>query len=334
MSLSKREYVLEQTVSVEVQSVGDSWRAVVWLDNGKDLAHSVEGPWNPRGGTKAWETYFVPVIVHEAAAIPSRPANDALPVPASLRPAASNASRAHDDSSGAWKAAQNACLLPFHYGSHLDKDLARKDVLYALSELLQFAALAEGQFLNLLHDRIEHELSFIGDENIREYHTIMLLNLKFVKTQLASHVENLSKTLNIMQNRDALDWPRCRGSPEQSKVAALLLADFEYLLERAEMLVRECEQGIETLANNSVLEESRRSTNMAEELKRLTILATIFIPLSFVCSFWGMNFRETGKDNLSVWVWFVSAAGISLLVLTMYRWKAVSRWLRKRRRTK
>jgi hypothetical protein len=42
--LSKQEYVLEQTVSIEVGPPGDDWRPIVWLDNGRDLSQSVQGP--------------------------------------------------------------------------------------------------------------------------------------------------------------------------------------------------------------------------------------------------------------------------------------------------
>jgi len=55
--LSKQEYVLEQTVSIEVGPPGDNWRAIIWLDSGRDLSQSVRGPWNPQPGTRARETY-------------------------------------------------------------------------------------------------------------------------------------------------------------------------------------------------------------------------------------------------------------------------------------
>lgn len=41
--LSKQEHVLEQTISIEVSRSEDAWRAIVWLDSGRDLALGVEG---------------------------------------------------------------------------------------------------------------------------------------------------------------------------------------------------------------------------------------------------------------------------------------------------
>ena len=63
-------------MSIEVVSPRDDWRAIVWLDSGKDLSQRVEGPWLPRHGTRAWETYFFPVIVHQVADIASPSTDD------------------------------------------------------------------------------------------------------------------------------------------------------------------------------------------------------------------------------------------------------------------
>lgn len=62
--LTKQTYVLEQIVTIEVTPADErgNWHAAVWLDNGKDLSQSVQGPWSPLPGTKAWETYFYPVV--------------------------------------------------------------------------------------------------------------------------------------------------------------------------------------------------------------------------------------------------------------------------------
>ena len=328
--LSKQEYVLEQTVSIEVGPPRDDWRAVVWLDSGKDLSQSVEGPWLPLHGTRAWETYFLPVIVHQVAEIASPSSNDLASQKSPSTCTASNqATHANGNSAEEWKAAQNICLLPLQYGLRLDKELARQDALYALSELFQFAASAEGQMLNLLSSHIEHELSFVGDQNFGQYHPASLLNLKFIKAQLTSLAQRLAETVSILQNRHLLDWPRAENSARAERAGVLLLADFAYLLQRAETLARECEQGMTTLANSSILEESRRSADMAMRVQRLTVIATIFIPLSFTCSFWGMNFKEMGSGRQPLWMWLASAAPIIFLSYIVYRWGTLQRLYRK-----
>lgn len=341
LTLSKQEYVIEQTITIEVGPPGHDWRAIVWLDSGEDLSRSVQGPWNPQPGTRPWETYFFPVIVHQVAdRVPQRPrrSTSIQPSPSGFA-ALGQTSRINQMPDEAWSAAQNICLLPFQYGSCLDRHLASQDALYALSELFRFASSAEVQFLNLLHRRIEHELSFVGVENIGQRDSVSLLNLKYIQMQLASHAQSLAEVISILRNRHSIDWP-CVGSDSDpdnenkgrdfsdnshdvatvERTAILLLTDFEYLLQRAESLAHECEQGIATLANVSVLQESRHSADMAMTVQRLTVIGTIFIPLSFVCSVWGMNFRELGTGSQPLWMWFATMAPVILVAYLVYRW--------------
>lgn len=321
--LSKQEYVLEQTITVEVGPPGDNWRIIVWLDNGRDLAQSVPGPWNPLPGTRPWETYFLPIIVDHGSA--PFGTSDTLPlahhfsVPGDFTPQ-------HGEE---WKAAQNICHLPFQYGENLDDELASQDALYALSELLHFSASATVQYLNFLGQKMHHELSFIGRRDIIQSNSASLLNLKYIKTLLASQSRDLLEIIGILRSRHSLDWPRLDGVSTTEKRALLLLADFEHLLERSETLARECERGMSTLADSSVLEEARRSAELAMTVGKLTMIGTIFIPLSFVCAVWGTNFEELGSGSQPIWMLFATSVPVLLLVFAMYRWESLKQWRRK-----
>lgn len=333
--LSKQEYVLEQTITVEVGPPSENWRAVIWLDSGRDLSQSVHGPWNPWPGTRAWETYFLPVIVHQAAdqVLAQQGGSTGPQPPPSDYPTSGQASRSNQAHEEEWRAAQSICLLPSQYGSRLDKDLASQDALYALSELFRFAASAEVQFLNLLHKKIEQELSFVGGaEQVYQRDAVSLLNLKYIKTQLQRHAQGLAENISILRNRRSLDWPRVSDDVAAAEeMAVLLLADFEYLLRRAEMLARECEHGMTTLANSSVLQETKHSANMAMTVKRLTTIGTIFIPLSFVCSVWGMNFKELGTGSQPLWMWFATVAPVVLIAYLVYRWDFLTSFYNERK---
>ena len=140
-----------------------------------------------------------------------------------------------------------------------------------------------------------------------------------------SHTQGLNETISILRNRRPLDWPRVDDAATAEKVAVLLLADFEYLLQRTQALARECEQGMATLANSSALEAWRRSADMMMRVQRLTIIGTIFISLSFVYSAWGMNFKELGTSSQPIRMFFPSAALVILLSYLVYRWHAVIR---------
>jgi hypothetical protein len=116
---------------------------------------------------------------------------------------------------------------------------------------------------------------------VGQYHSVSLLNLKYIKMLLTSHAQGFTETIGILRNRWTLDWPRIDNAATAEKAAVLQLADFEYLLQCAETLARECEQGMAALANSPVLEESRRSASMAMRVQRLTVIGTIFIPHFF-----------------------------------------------------
>ncbi|CAK7229731.1 hypothetical protein SCUCBS95973_007327 [Sporothrix curviconia] len=354
--LSNEEYVLEQTVTVQVRASGpasgSAGNAIVWLDSGRDLAHGERGPWTPPPGTPLWKNYFLPVIVDHAHAEDVAAADGdgghlgAGSSGADLSPGlgAPGASRRSSFSvvvgdgqraagGGAdvpWMANQNSCALPLQYGAGLDRALASRDTLYALSELFQFSAAATAQLLNFVHAKIKHELSFIGTAAGGGGHAsaVSLLNLNFIKDLLDARTQGLVEVVGILRNRDALMWPRVPdgepGADTARQTAALLLADFEHLLQRAEALAAACDQGVLTLANSAALEETRRSTELSLVVQRLTIIGTVFIPLSFVCSLWGMNFQEMGTGSLHLYWWPVSAVPFVLASYVIYRWETVA----------
>ncbi|KAK8139285.1 amidase signature enzyme [Apiospora sp. TS-2023a] len=330
MLLSENHCIIEQVVSVEVGPPAQNWRCVVWLDNGRDLRHGVQGPWCPSPGTRPWETHYLPVIVHPPTRTTpvdhAQSSSDTLSVTSSLQRKAQKV-LSGTSNSREWHADQNACLLPFQYGSHLDKQLVQQDALYSLSELFQFAGSAEVQFLNLMHDHIDHELSFVGDERFVMQRDLSLLNLKYIRTHLARHAQGLEETVSIVKNHESFGWPSVQGtSLLKNRVVSMLLTDFEYLLKRTQALAKECDEGMGILANSSVLDESRRSTSNAMRVEKLTFLATVFIPVTFTCTVWGMNFKELGTGTQPWWMWFLVAGPVLLFTLAVYHYKLLIRY--------
>jgi magnesium transporter len=63
------------------------------------------------------------------------------------------------------------------------------------------------------------------------------------------------------------------------------------------------------------------SNRLNEVMKRLTIIATIFMPLSFVAGFFGMNFTRLPFESLPLLIaaLLVMAAIPSLMLLWFYR---------------
>ncbi len=63
---------------------------------------------------------------------------------------------------------------------------------------------------------------------------------------------------------------------------------------------------------------------MNEVMKVLTIIATIFIPLSFLTGLFGMNFNKSlpGMDDSNSFMWFIiGCAAVVIIMLGVFRWR-------------
>lgn len=65
---------------------------------------------------------------------------------------------------------------------------------------------------------------------------------------------------------------------------------------------------------SSQLSESRKSIQQADTIKRLTILAFIYIPIQTAAGIFGMNISELRRE-LPIWTFVVLAIGLLLATL-------------------
>lgn len=195
------------------------------------------------------------------------------------------------------------------------------------------AAFSEVQFLNLIQERVDYELQLVGVNN-----EISLLNLQYIKKWVNEHSSRIAENITTLRARKNLDWPDDLTEPEQKakagQTARILENDFEYLLEQIRKLSQSCRETSDTLASNSIVTEAKKAEENSEDVRRLTIMASIFIPLSFTCSIFGMNFSQLGSGNLSIWL--ISATCLlSQYTDVICGWKYVnvkhSRWRQQQR---
>lgn len=59
--------------------------------------------------------------------------------------------------------------------------------------------------------------------------------------------------------------------------------------------------------------QSQRGIEQTDRISKLSFLAYFYIPLTFVASFYGMNFKELGT-SLSIWSYFVMAMPLLILL--------------------
>jgi len=96
------------------------------------------------------------------------------------------------------------------------------------------------------------------------------------------------------------------------------LEDLEWCLRAVTELRDGCERFLQQQLGKISLEESRMSMQEARDLSRLSYLAFIFVPLSLVSSWFGMNV-DVLDGSTPVWVSVVVSVGILLLCVGIMR---------------
>lgn len=331
----------------------DTYQSIVvaWLDNGKPLSEVLEatGPplpprrrWNPvsasmNHGEESGSVHLSPVNSNgkdglrgntsTSAIAPGpwqRPAFSPMALAAELHPtiqhrpgmaldSARFVLRNDQDLNHTRGFRQSAGLLPLGYGKTLDEDTTGSDSFYAVHELFAFKAFSEVQFLNVVEAVLAPET---GHMILRQQQPT-LSNLLYHKELLLSHAEELRSNISAIQFRGSDQWPKAsadRAEQVASTSAQKLLHDFHVLLQRTELLLDRCDQGMSIIMNNAMLAESKRAISQAKLVGRLTLLAYFYIPLSFTCSFFGMNFVQFNSGSeLSLWIYFVTSVPILAL---------------------
>ena len=217
---------------------------------------------------------------------------------------------------------QSASLLHLGYGRRRERKALAADPFYALSELFSFAADSEAQFLNMLESDVQRELDH---PKLVAQRSPTLSNLLFNQQALDRHVEQVRQTLTMINER-SWSQPTSRvslGEEQQNAIgttAARLSRDFQALIDRAQVLSRQCERGMQVVMYNTQIKEARQGIEQAEEDAKLTRLAFVFIPLSFTTSLFGMNVKQFGTGTVPIGLWFAVSIPAVLRCFLLLRW--------------
>jgi hypothetical protein len=119
-------------------------------------------------------------------------------------------------------------------------------------------------------------------------------------------------------------------SPDKDQITALgeILPDFQRVREALNELQRRVDRLSEVVVAEISIEDSRRSLKENHNLARLTWLATLFVPLSFLASFFSMTGDVT---ELKATIGWFFAAAVPLTALSLVVAGAVGRgwWFKK-----
>jgi len=247
--------------------------------------------------------------------------------------------RLDPDANASAEIQQSTAILPLQYDSLIALvDLARRAPLDPLSmciPLFAHAAFSEVQFLNLMESRIQTQIETIADgvrpdalgtfqyfSKILNRHAQQLKDssrafcklaerssqgLNGVKAESQMPKSAMPPGLNMSTRRQTSETETVRNLGSNNSDGAFttkdLLEDYEELHIRCISLSKMCTQGITLAMNKATIEESRKAIEQSERLKKLTLLATLFIPLSFSTSLFGMNIDLLGQNTVRFW-WF------------------------------
>lgn len=235
---------------------------------------------------------------------------------------------------------------------------AAHDPLLALIPIFKHSACSEVQFLNLLESCIDAEVPHLEPERIhhaslenmqyfahllRGHATQIRQCVRSVQILSPGHWGGFQSSSSRYSQRGSVDkddrhsegtWDSSRGagSDERHEVAAWeialnrhaespavsLLEDYEDLLARCSDLSARCTSAMEVTMNKALVLESQKAIEQSERLKKLSLLATFFIPLSFTSSLFGMNFQVFGQGELSVWLYAAVALPVTVVPFLFY----------------
>lgn len=305
------------------------------MDQGRPLEKSPPGPWTSHLESKATP---LPVLQHHPK-MAFRTTNNRL----------------DPDANVSAEVQQSGIILPLQYDSLIALvDLARRapqDPLSMCIPLFAHAAFSEVQFLNLMEARIQTQMNAIVKgvltdtlgtlqyfSNVLNRHAQQLQDSTVALCRLAerrSHLLNEIKMENLLPKSAGPRGPGIgkrrqipgietvpklgSSSSDGSFTANGLLDDYEQLYARCIDLSKMCTRGMTLAMNKATIEESRKAIEQSERLKKLTLLATFFIPLSFSSSLFSMNI-DLLEQRVKFWWFLVLCIPITLLAYIFYLW--------------
>ena len=142
---------------------------------------------------------------------------------------------------------------------------------------------------------------------------------------LSAHQRSFTKTLRSLKT--FIHLARKQGWDEQLSTR---IEDLTELLKITNDALTVIDQFMSQWSTNRSLRDSHDSVKYADSVGIITVLAFIYIPLSFITSFFGMNLKLFGSGNVDVWLFFVVVMILGIITLAIW---LVSGWISRRFRT-
>lgn len=275
----------------------------MWFDIGDDLSRSPPGPWfgDTCGPIRDIHRYFYPLQHTQLNFIldPERYLGG------------SSHTNEPDKRVNSRHLKQSLGSLPVCYGRSLDDLDWPSSPFSVLSELLSFVIASQLQFMKQLELRITNCVSEPDGIDGGRDAVSQQRNLVYYRRLLQDQVRKSGRVNDFIKHRKLLGWSggvtsSPRGEEDADTAAVRLQLDILHVANLAMELRDRCDREMTVLINAANIAEVQRGIRHGRTLYKLTLLAAIYVPASFVTSFFGMNIYELGaQDGPRFWIWAV-----------------------------
>jgi Mg2+ and Co2+ transporter CorA len=208
---------------------------------------------------------------------------------------------------------QPLSALATSYGRSLNWEFARQRPIQVIEEFFNFSAAASAQYIDMLDKHISEALGKVKLAESDSTGLDLISTFDDAQNSLVRYAAHFQETIQwVRKASSSTAWLGILGTiPPTVNVPAHIPMeeDLQFLTEKARTLVSLCESGKSTLLSNTSIEESRRSNEEARLVNNLskatTRLTFIFLPISYVTSIFGMNFRQFGQGEQDISLWFM-----------------------------
>jgi Mg2+ and Co2+ transporter CorA len=195
----------------------------------------------------------------------------------------------------------------------IDAELLKTDPFFLLASVLRTSLLSWCQLLNLIGEKVSQAQNQL--ELTYEELELDLIQLRYHMQIIHAANENLSESLKMVERGGCPEWPQARSDAAKARkkdIQEQLRIDYLHVMDRCSLMIRQCTSSSAVLVGFAQLTTAEKGSQQAAEIHSLTRLATVFIPLSFSASVFGMNVTET-DPTVSI-AWFFGLATVLVAV--------------------
>ncbi|KAF7946464.1 hypothetical protein EAE96_009462 [Botrytis aclada] len=129
----------------------------------------------------------------------------------------------------------------------------------------------------------------------------------------------LKMNLRVIDSLDGYNW-HFKGEGNSLK-------DYQFLENKVMIQMKQNSASIPLLTAMIAVEESRKAIQQANDVKALTVLATVYITLSFVAGVFGMNVAELNSGvDVDIWLYFVISIPVTIASMVLvWKWEWLTR---------